>query len=113
MPEYMSMWDLYQELKNMDREKYKEVMLNVCSRCAARVVENGFIPNDARVYCAACYVMGKFTIVGGLERLCKEHGYECEDVIRAEVAHIGGTVLVFGVGVEKIAELVEKEAEEI
>ena len=109
----MNIKELYQMFKSMDREKYNNVMLGLCSKCAAPVVEHGYVSMQYMPNCVACYVMGRMTIVGGIEYLCAERGMSCEDVIEAELRGIESVIRRYGLTVDKIAELVKRETEEI
>jgi len=110
---YMDIRELYDMFKKLEPDKYKEVMLGLCTKCASPIVEHGYLSAQYMPNCVACYVMGRMTIVGGIEHLCAERGMSCEDVIEAELRGIESVIRRYGLTVDKIAELVERETEEI
>jgi len=109
----MNIEELYEMFKKMEPDKYKKVMIEVCTKCAVPAVEHGYISAQDMVNCVACYVLGRMTIVGGLEHLCEEMGHECETTIKAELSMIEDKIRRYNLTVDKIAELIEKAAEEI
>jgi len=105
--------DIYETLKKMELDKYKELLIELCGRCAKDAVEHGYIPADTFKACVACYVALRSSIIGGLEELCKKGLVECDDVINRELENLESVIRRYGLTPDEMLKIIEITAEEL